>query len=176
MTTERDVDDFLAHYGVKGMKWGVRKQAAKAAVSEMNQIRKDRKAAIKDVNKLRRINRSVGTGKVAKRETQKSLISERSAQSPAYARKVKIESAKTQADRRAEAQAKASLAVAGALWIATSPKVRSTVITSAKFAGMVYGRATESEVSRYLRKNAYTPTSDLNIIDVGLSGLQRLGR
>lgn len=26
MTTEREVDEFLAHFGVKGMRWGVRKE------------------------------------------------------------------------------------------------------------------------------------------------------
>ena len=31
MTDEYDVDEFLAHYGVKGMRWGVRRQAKRDA-------------------------------------------------------------------------------------------------------------------------------------------------
>jgi hypothetical protein len=36
-----DVDDFLAHYGVKGMKWGVRRASKKAAKAADQQARRD---------------------------------------------------------------------------------------------------------------------------------------
>lgn len=54
MTTDTDI--FLAHYGVKGMKWGVRKQASadrKAGRKELRQVSKDARSAMKASRKAK---------------------------------------------------------------------------------------------------------------------------
>lgn len=52
MIIEEDVEDFLEHYGVKGMKWGVRKDRVsgadrRIARAEVNDVRKSARSAIK---------------------------------------------------------------------------------------------------------------------------------
>lgn len=65
MGTETEVEDFLAHYGVKGMRWGVRKQrkAYKQYKEKMygNKKKKKLTQAQKDMRKIRTIGR-VSTG------------------------------------------------------------------------------------------------------------------
>ncbi len=35
MTTEDEVDEFLEHYGVQGMKWGARRASNRASVAKL---------------------------------------------------------------------------------------------------------------------------------------------
>lgn len=44
MMTDEEVDDFLVHYGVKGMRWGVRKSRKKAGVGRASGAKLDRNA------------------------------------------------------------------------------------------------------------------------------------
>ena len=44
----KDVEDFLAHYGVKGMRWGVRRKARKAHVQRGREAMPKAKAQLND--------------------------------------------------------------------------------------------------------------------------------
>ena len=47
-----EVDDFLAHYGVKGMKWGVRKNRAPATLTTASNVSRQTKKAVADYNRM----------------------------------------------------------------------------------------------------------------------------
>lgn len=53
----KDSEEFLSHYGVKGMRWGVRRQAAKAAASASKTKYKKPPARLSDAELNRRIKR-----------------------------------------------------------------------------------------------------------------------
>lgn len=55
-----DLEDFLAHYGVKGMKWGVRKARAESSSSTSNGD--DSKATEKSIRRERAKKVAIGTG------------------------------------------------------------------------------------------------------------------
>ena len=57
------VEDFLAHYGVKGMKWGQRREAQRAANAQV----KEAKAALKSVKAVRNEGRKSAAVSVAKK-------------------------------------------------------------------------------------------------------------
>ena len=53
-----EVDDFLAHYGVKGMKWGKRKEVRAAKKAAGGEVRTAKKAARGEVRREFRSSRS----------------------------------------------------------------------------------------------------------------------
>ena len=66
---EVDTDDFLEHYGKKGMKWGVRKAApegsAKAARQQLRKASRDKFTGYHKVNKADGTKGRVGVGRTA---------------------------------------------------------------------------------------------------------------
>ena len=68
MTTEDEVEDFLAHYGVKGMKWGVRKKRSSTGQTnrQLNKAsrRKDTEALDRRIDEARA--RTTGTSILSK--------------------------------------------------------------------------------------------------------------
>lgn len=48
--TDEEIDDFLEHFGVKGMQWGVRRAEKRAAKREAKQERKDAREAARQAH------------------------------------------------------------------------------------------------------------------------------
>lgn len=77
MTT--NVDDFLMHYGVLGMKWGVRKDSRPAGVS-----RKTNREASKDAKEFARAKMFYGEGAGNRRKLIKSTVEAKTKRDPSY--------------------------------------------------------------------------------------------
>ena len=77
MTTDQEVDDFLEHYGVKGMKWGKRNQKrldrAKRVASGKASLRQKTAFALTDTSSasINRNNGLAGAGRVRAQELQR---------------------------------------------------------------------------------------------------------
>lgn len=72
-----DVDDFLAHYGVKGMKWGQRKNSLPGVSAKTN------RDARKDAEEFARAKMFYGTGAGNRRKLIKSTVESKS-KDPGY--------------------------------------------------------------------------------------------
>lgn len=70
--------DFLAHYGVKGMHWGIRKDRAPGA------SRKTNKAAAKDAKEAARAKMFYGEGAGTRRKLINATVEARSKKDPTY--------------------------------------------------------------------------------------------
>ena len=69
MADEKKIDDFIEHFGVKGMKWGVRRNKSKSGVSRL-------RGAVLDRNQRatqKQIRRSKGKGTLSDRAAQATL-------------------------------------------------------------------------------------------------------
>ena len=75
MTTEEDVHEFLAHVGVKGMKWGVRRQRSAVAKAKARAKNPDRMGNRNNKSVQRRVDvlRRVAGGKASKMDIVKQL-------------------------------------------------------------------------------------------------------
>ena len=90
----REVDAFLAHYGVKGMKWGTRRavklvarSSAGTETSLARQVKVDAKARAVAT-------RATGKGSTAPKKTSRDIVAKRMAEDPEYrAAKAKYEKA-----------------------------------------------------------------------------------
>lgn len=75
-----EVDDFLAHFGVKGMKWGKRKQAVLAADAKILEARSNQKArkarVSKSISELDKFDVSKGPWSKAEKRAQKKAEQE----------------------------------------------------------------------------------------------------
>ena len=77
---DEDLDDFLAHYGVKGMKWGVRKADSRPeGVSA--RVNRDAK---KDAREFARAKMFYGEGAGTRRKLIKATVDQKSKSDPAY--------------------------------------------------------------------------------------------
>lgn len=47
-----EVDNFLAHYGVRGMKWGIRRNRAPATLTTASNVSRQTKKAVADYNRM----------------------------------------------------------------------------------------------------------------------------
>lgn len=72
------VDDFLEHFGVKGMKWGVRKNAAPGVTSKTN------REASKDAQEFARAKLFYGEGAGNRRKLIKAKVEAKSKRDPKY--------------------------------------------------------------------------------------------
>lgn len=75
---EDDVDEFLAHFGVKGMRWGVRKDAAPGVRSSTN------REAKKDANEFARAKMFYGEGAGTRRKLIKATVESKAKKDPDY--------------------------------------------------------------------------------------------
>lgn len=73
-----EVDDFLAHYGVKGMKWGVRSSRPEGVSRRTNNV------ARKDAEEFARAKMFYGAGAGNRRKLIKATVEARSSKDPAY--------------------------------------------------------------------------------------------
>jgi hypothetical protein len=78
MVTFEEVDDYLAHYGVKGMRWGVRKDGIDGVSPKTN------REAKKDAEEFTRAKLFYGEGAGTRRKLIKAKVDARSAKDPAY--------------------------------------------------------------------------------------------
>jgi hypothetical protein len=72
-------EEFLAHFGIKGMKWGVRKAEGPAGVS-----RRTSKEASKDAKEFARAKMFYGEGAGTRRKLIKATVEAKSAKDPDY--------------------------------------------------------------------------------------------
>lgn len=77
------VDDFLAHFGVKGMKWGVRKAVHPNLA---NVPKKTRKEAAKDAEEFTRAKLFYGEGAGTRRKLIKAKVEAKKAKDPLYSK------------------------------------------------------------------------------------------
>lgn len=102
---EDDLEDFLAHYGVKGMKWGVRKADSRPeGVSA--RVNRDAK---KDAREFARAKMFYGEGAGTRRKLIKATVEQKSKRDPSYkkafdfhvdAQDMSKHAAKAQSERR----------------------------------------------------------------------------
>lgn len=75
---EGDVDEFLAHFGVKGMRWGHRKDSAPGVSSSTN------REAKKDANEFARAKMFYGEGAGTRRKLIKATVESKAKKDPNY--------------------------------------------------------------------------------------------
>ena len=75
------VDDFLAHYGVKGMKWGVRKSASDRPEGVSAKSNRDAK---KDAREFARAKMFYGEGAGTRRKLIKATVDQKAKRDPSY--------------------------------------------------------------------------------------------
>jgi hypothetical protein len=93
------VDDFLAHYGVKGMKWGVRKATKLAERSASNSESTPYRQAKIDTKARNAAVKVKGKGSTVPKNLTRGVIKERMANDPEYkAAKAKYDKDKYDAD------------------------------------------------------------------------------
>lgn len=159
--SNQDVDVFLEHFGVKGMKWGIRRQA--------------KKEAIKDVGKLKKINRKGGTGSRARAEAQKNLIKDKASTNSDYKRYSTWEKNRTKKEIRARKIDKVVTTGLAVTFIASDPRTRAGarfagkhmktgLMKMASVSGKVYRRMGESEAERIIRNMAYVPRDGSTVV------------
>lgn len=73
-----DVDDFLMHFGVKGMKWGVRKDSIPGVSSRTS------REARKDATEFAKAKMFFGEGAGTRRKLIKAKVESKSAKDPSY--------------------------------------------------------------------------------------------
>ena len=73
-----DVDDFLAHYGVKGMKWGVRRNSIPGVSARTS------REAKKDATEFAKAKMFFGEGAGTRRKLIKAQVESKSAKDPSY--------------------------------------------------------------------------------------------
>lgn len=73
-----DVDDFLAHYGIQGMKWGQRKAAVPGVSARTS------REARKDANEFAKAKMFYGDGAGTRRKLIKAKVESKSSKDPAY--------------------------------------------------------------------------------------------
>ena len=81
-----DEDDFLAHYGVLGMKWGVRRDQATLDRAAGRVPRKTKRNAKKDAKEFARAKAFYGEGAGNRRKAIKTKVESRKSKSEAYAK------------------------------------------------------------------------------------------
>lgn len=94
--SQMTVDDFLAHYGVKGMRWGVRKSDRPEGVS----ARTNREAK-KDAEEFTRAKMFYGQGAGTRRKLIKNTVEAKSKRDPSYKKAFDHHVEKTDMDKRA---------------------------------------------------------------------------
>lgn len=75
------VDDFLAHYGVKGMKWGVRKSDSNRPEGVSARTNRDAK---KDAREFARAKMFYGEGAGTRRKLIKATVEQKAKRDPSY--------------------------------------------------------------------------------------------
>lgn len=78
---DEDLDDFLAHYGVKGMKWGQRKSASDRPEGVSAKTNRDAK---KDAREFARAKMFYGEGAGTRRKLIKATVEQKSKRDPSY--------------------------------------------------------------------------------------------
>ncbi len=78
---DQDVDDFLEHFGVKGMKWGIRNEQRPTGVS-----RSMNRDASKDAKEFARAKQFYGEGAGTRRKHIKSTVEAKKKRSTSYAK------------------------------------------------------------------------------------------
>lgn len=73
-----DVDDFLMHFGVKGMRWGIRKSSVEGVT------RKTDRDAQKDANEFAKAKMFYGDGAGTRRKLIKAKVEQKSKVNPGY--------------------------------------------------------------------------------------------
>lgn len=96
MTDNEELEAFLAHYGVKGMKWGVRKDRPAGVSAKTN------RAAKKDATEFTKAKMFYGDGAGTRRKLIKAKVESRSAKDPNYKKAFDHHVGKTDMGRRAE--------------------------------------------------------------------------
>lgn len=76
-----ELDDFLVHYGVKGMKWGVRKDGSNRPEGVSARTNRD---ARKDAKEFARAKMFYGEGAGTRRKLIKATVEQKSKNNPAY--------------------------------------------------------------------------------------------
>lgn len=78
---DEDLDDFLTHYGVKGMKWGVRKSDSNRPEGVSARTNRDAK---KDAREFARAKMFYGEGAGTRRKLIKATVEQKSKRDPSY--------------------------------------------------------------------------------------------
>jgi membrane protein involved in colicin uptake len=94
--TPEEIDDFLEHFGVRGMKWGVRKNRLANVSAKTN------REAKKDAEEFARAKLFYGKGAGTRRKLIKATVDAKIAKDPNYARAYSAHLAKQDSSKHAE--------------------------------------------------------------------------
>lgn len=95
MNNDEDLENFLAHYGIKGMKWGVRKSQTPGV------SRSTDREALKDAREFTKAKMYYGEGAGTRRKLIKATVEAKSKKDPAYKKAFDNHVANTDMSKRA---------------------------------------------------------------------------
>jgi hypothetical protein len=115
MITDQEVEVFLSHYGVKGMKWGVRKERSSGERSGRS-IKREGK---RDAKQIKKISKKGGEGSVSKLSQKFSEMAEKATDTryTAAVNKQLVKNQRTKMDKLRKGAAAGAAIVAGARFV-----------------------------------------------------------
>lgn len=166
-----NVDDFLAHYGVKGMRWGQRKAAIPGVSARTS------REAKKDANEFAKAKMFYGDGAGTRRKLIKAKVESKAAKDPSYKKAFDHHLSNQDMGKRASqarGERKRKDVVAGTAKTARGVKnlVLGTGAPVALSALVVYGAWKNPAVRSVVTnagKTAYSTIKDSGLVDKGAS-------
>lgn len=166
-----DVDDFLAHYGIKGMRWGQRKASIPGVSAKTS------REARKDATEFAKAKMFYGTGAGTRRKLIKAKVEAKAAKDPNYKKAFDSHLSNQDMGKRAEgarSERKRKDVVAGTAKTARGVKnlALGTGAPVALSAVVLYGAYKNPRVraaATKAGKAAYTTIKDSGLVDKGAS-------
>lgn len=173
-----DVDNFLEHYGIKGMKWGQRKASIPGVSARTS------REAKKDANEFAKAKMFFGEGAGTRRKLIKATVESKSAKDPTYKKAFdhhlgNQDLGKRASQARGERKRKDTTKAVGKTARGVKNLALGTGAPVAISALVVYGAwknpAVRSVVTN-ASKTAYSTIKNSGLVDSGINFVKNMGR